>query len=238
MVVLARAIPLRHFFPMPLQPLADNVWTDHEPMRFFGLPLGRRVTAIRTQAGEVVVFSPLSWSSAHQAELEALGKVSLMVVPSRWHDRYFDQYMGRLQGCRFAGSAAVRASHAAWNLAPLETCAETLREFEQCTLQGMPNVEETVFFHRPSRTMILADVLFNLGAGDTATTRLLFRLAGIGPLPGPSRLEEFLIRDQRAFAESWRRVLTWDVARVAVGHGQVIDRDALRVLREAYAYLL
>ena len=223
---------------MPLQLLTDNVWTDHEPMRFFGLPLGRRVTAIRTQANEVVVFSPLSWSPAHQAELEALGKISLMVVPSRWHDRYFDQYLDKLPGCRFAGSAGVRANHASWNLTALESCAQTLREFEWCTLPGMPNVEETVFFHRPSRTMILADVLFNLGAGDTVTTRLLYRLAGIGPRPGPSRLEKFLIRDQRAFAEGWRRVLAWDVARVAVGHGHVIDREANQVLREAYAYLL
>ncbi|ATC65249.1 hypothetical protein CMV30_15525 [Nibricoccus aquaticus] len=223
---------------MPLELIADDVWTDHEPMRFAGLPLGRRVTAIRTQADEVVVFSPLSWSHARQAELEALGKVSLMVVPSRWHDRYFDQYMDKLPGCRFAGSAGVRANHESWNLVPLESCAETLREFEWYTLPGMPSVEETVFFHRPSRTLVLADVLFNLGLGETMTTRLLFRLAGIGPSPGPSRLEKFLIRDRRAFAEGWRRVLAWDVARIAVGHGQVIDREAKRVLREAYAYLL
>ncbi len=223
---------------MPLQPLADNVWTDHEPMRFYGLPLGRRVTAIRTLSGEVVVFSPLRWSPAREAELAALGKVTLMVVPSRWHDRYFDGYIDRLPDCRFTGSAGVRANHGAWNLASSESCAKTLGEFEWCTLPGMPHVEETVFFHRPSRTLILADVLFNLGAGDTATTRVLYRLAGIGPQPGPSRLEKFLIRDRRAFAEGWRRVLAWDVARVAVGHGQVIDRDANRVLREAYAFLL
>lgn len=223
---------------MLLQPLAEHVWTDAEPMRFYGLPIGRRVTVVRQAAGGLIVFSPLRWSAARQAELEALGRVDLMIVANRWHDRYFDEYLPRLPRCRFAANPAVRANHAAWPLRPLEECADALADFEWRTLPGLPVLEETVFFHRPSRTLIVADLLFHVEPGADRLSRTLLALAGLGGRPGPSRLEKLLVRDRAAFAAGWREVLAWDPARVCVGHGRVIEQNVPQVLREAYAFLL
>lgn len=221
---------------MPLRPLAPELWTEAEPMRFYGLPIGRRVTVVRLASGQLAVFSPLRWSAARQAEWEALGPVALMVVPNRWHDRYFDEYFSRLPHCRWAASAGVRANHVDWPLAPLEECADLLGEFDRLTLPGLPSIEETVFRHRPTRTLIVADLLFNVGPGAPPLTRLLFALAGLHR-PGPSRLERWLIRDRAAFAAAWEQVLGWEIDRICVGHGEVIQRDAAQVLREAYAFL-
>ena len=42
-------------------------------------------------------------------------------------------------------------------------------EIEQVLVGGMPKVNETVFLHRASDTLIIADLLFNLGSPGGST---------------------------------------------------------------------
>ena len=50
-------------------------------------------------------------------------------------------------------------------------------EMEVVRLEGVPSMEEHAVFHRSSRTLIVADLLFNFGPDAPAWTRLLMRLA-------------------------------------------------------------
>jgi hypothetical protein len=101
-------------------------------------------------------------------------------------------------------------------------------------LEGIPRMQEHVVFHRASRTLIVADLLFNFGPETSAWTRFLVRCAvGRRHHPGMSGPFRMSIKDQPAFQQSVKTLTSWDFNRIIVGHGEVIETDGHRKLVSA-----
>jgi hypothetical protein len=97
-------------------------------------------------------------------------------------------------------------------------------------------VREHVFLHRPTRTLIVADLVFNFGPKSSRLTRSLFRWGGgIRAFPGVSRYFRFSIRDRAAFARSVQQMMQWDFDRIIVGHGDIIESSGKNKLAAALA---
>ena len=58
---------------------------------------------------------------------------------------------------------------------------------ESHLVQGFP-LQEVVLFHRPSRTLVLADLCFNIQRSSSRVGRLFFRANGMWRHFGPSRI--------------------------------------------------
>ena len=94
---------------------------------------------------------------------------------------------------------------------------------------GLPKVRERVFFHRPSKTLIVADLLFNLPPEVGKWTLGFMRaMAGMRGYPGMSRLFRLCIKDRSAFVASMREIAALDFERIVVAHGEPIVDDAKR----------
>jgi hypothetical protein len=119
-----------------------------------------------------------------------------------------------------------------------EAPAEWKDELEQVFFRGRPYENEVVFFHRPSRTLIMCDLAFNFGPRTAAPTRLLMKLMRSYGRFGPSTLDPWLIRDRKAARQSLERILLWDFDRVVVAHGDVLETGGHDALRRGYAWLL
>ena len=90
-------------------------------------------------------------------------------------------------------------------------------------------MEEHAVFHRPSRTLIVADLLFNFGPHSPAWTRFLMLLAiGAKHDPGMSRPLRMAVKDKAAFRQSLATIESWDFDRIIVGHGDVVETDGKR----------
>ena len=101
-------------------------------------------------------------------------------------------------------------------------------------LEGVPSMEEHAVFHAPSRTLIVADLLFNFGGEASWWTHLLAIVAvGREHHPGISRSFAFTLKDRAAFERSLGVVMAWDFDRVVVGHGATIERDGKQRLADA-----
>ena len=95
---------------------------------------------------------------------------------------------------------------------------------------------EVVFFHPKSRTMICSDALLNLSEHPSRTTRLVARLTG-NRAPGFGWPERFMIRDRGLARRQVDRMLEWDIDKIVLAHGTLVDHDGREVLRRAYAWL-
>jgi hypothetical protein len=102
-------------------------------------------------------------------------------------------------------------------------------------VEGMPSVQEYVFLHRASRSLIIADLFLNVSMSNGWLAGFLQKLKDIGGRPGPSRLRRAMIRDARRFEGSLRRVVELDFERVMPGHGEIIESNAKQVFREAFS---
>jgi hypothetical protein len=97
-----------------------------------------------------------------------------------------------------------------------------------------------VFLHRASRSLLVADLLFNVTAPDNWATGLVLRLMGTYKRLGPSRLLRWwLTKDRRALKADVERMLAWDFVRVLPCHGDVLESaDARQRVRASLGWVL
>src|SRR3954470_24526824 len=63
----------------------DRIATVVGELKMPLLELPRRMTAIRTSSGDLVIFSAIALNEPDMAELEAFGKPAFLIVPSVRH---------------------------------------------------------------------------------------------------------------------------------------------------------
>lgn len=85
---------------------------------------------------------------------------------------------------------------------------------------------------------MLTDSLHNAGPDFSAVTSFVFRLLG-GRTGRPSTwwIDRAFNRDRAAARRTVDAILAWDVQRIVLAHGDVVERDAARAFRDAYAWL-
>lgn len=224
-----------------LSPIADGIWEHDHPFRLATVfELGHRMTAVRLSSGDVVVHSPTPWTPELGAELDRLGPVRFVLAPNTMHNLFLRPWGERYPGARFLAVPGFAKRYPDLRCdGLLVTGCEELPEAELRvrTLDGMPGIHETAVLHVPSRSLIVADLVFNIGRDVSFLTSLLLRATATYGGVGVSRLFRYVIKDRAAFRESLEEILSWDFERVVVGHGRIIDSDARRHLREAYAWL-
>ena len=96
---------------------------------------------------------------------------------------------------------------------------------------------EVVFFHTKSRTMICADALLNLSKHDQAWTRFVASWIMWNRAPGTGPLEHVMVRNRDVARRQVERILAWDIDRIILSHGALVEGDGREVVRRAYAWL-
>ena len=99
-------------------------------------------------------------------------------------------------------------------------------------------MEEVVFLHRASRTLIVGDLCFFFGPESPWLTRWVARAAGMydrARLPPDWR---WTFSRRAETRRSFERLLSWDYDRVILAHGQLIEAEAKDVFRRSYAWAL
>jgi len=225
----------------PLRPLANDIWVAERPQRFYGLPVGTRMTVIRLSGGRLLLHSPVALDSELRGELDSIGRVRYAVAPNRVHHLYAGQVAQVYPEARLwvgPGLERKRPDLACVAVLGDEPPEEWREEVGQVFFRGRPYENEVVFFHRTSRTLILCDIAFNFGPRTAAPTRLLMKLLRSYGRFGPSKLDPLLIRDRDAARESLERILAWNFDRVVVAHGEVLESGGREALRAGYSWLL
>ena len=89
-----------------------------------------------------------------------------------------------------------------------------------------------------SRTLVLTDSLHNPASDGSALANFVFKLLG-GRTDRPSTwlIDRVINRDRKAARRTVDAILQWDFRRVILAHGNVVEHDAARAFREAYAWL-
>lgn len=224
-----------------LRELGPDLWVADQPLRFFGVELGARMTVVGLPGGRLLLHSPIACSRELAEQVERLGSPSFLVAPNRLHHLYIHEWQAAFPACRTYVAPGVDAKRPDLQVSgilgetPLPDWSATL---DQALVAGFPFANEVVFFHQPSCSLVASDLLFNVGGGSPLLTRLAFRLTGAYGRPSSTLLERFLVRDRDAFRRSLERILAWPVSRIVVAHGEVVETGGREALAEAYGWLL
>jgi hypothetical protein len=219
----------RYHLDAMLEAIAPSLWSVTHSLHLRGVRLPTRMSAVRLPGGELLLHSPVPIDDALAAELDALGPVRWIVAPTLLHDRFVGQALQRYPAARLHAAPGFAAAH------PALPAAETLTDeappawrgvIDQRLIRGAPRVNEVVFLHRPSATLIVSDLVFNVQRPEGWMTALMLRTFGTYKRLGQSRLWRVLARDRAAMRESLGPVLAWPFERVLPGHGDPVTEDA------------
>jgi hypothetical protein len=218
-----------------VQQLAENLWLLRYPLRFLGMQIGRNVTVVRVASGAVVIHSTANFTADDQQRIRGLGEPKWLLEATKFHDSF--SRAGRAAFPELAYLVPEEFPHAEkLNAQPLTAPAEWGDELQVRRIEGMPSVQEHAFFHAPSRTLIVADLVFNFGEDAPRWTKFLARhFMRLPNLSGMSLAFRWMIRDKTAFLRSIAEIMRWDFDRVIVGHGEIIQsggKERIRLVLE------
>lgn len=225
-----------------LRELAPDLWVTEQPLRFLGIEMGTRMSAIRLHSGALFLHSPVRLDPELRKELDALGPVRFAVAPNRYHHLFAGDTLAAYPDVELYAAPGLPERrrdltfHAVLSDAPPPGWAG---EIDQLWFRYMSLLNEVIFFHRASRTLLLTDLSANFRAPVPLSTRLF--LAAFGRPPdsfGPTRLERWFTRDRSAARAAMEKILAWDFDRVVVAHGEVLETGGPAALRAGYDWLL
>ncbi|HEX7408645.1 MAG TPA: DUF4336 domain-containing protein [Candidatus Binatia bacterium] len=224
-----------------LRELAPNLWVTERPQRFGGVEVGTRMTVIRLPEEKLFLHSPVTLDAGLRGELGRLGVPRFVVAPNRFHHLYAGEYTRAYPDLALfvaPGLETKRPDLAVRGVLNADAPPGWRDQIDQLLVHGYPLLNEVVFLHRASRTLIVSDLVFNIHDDSPSLTRLIFRLIGAYGRCGPSLLERILVRDRAAARDSLTRILTWDFDRVILAHGRLLESGGGAALRDGYAWLL
>jgi len=101
------------------------------------------------------------------------------------------------------------------------------------TLQGVTKINEVLFFHPNSRSLIVTDLCFNMKGIPGIGAWLILNLFGTYDQFAMSRFFARYVTDRKAFELSLQKVFSWDFDRIVVSHGQNIESNGKEILQNA-----
>lgn len=205
------------------------------PLRYLGVQMGRRMTVVRLATGGLWIHSPVPLDHQLRGELADRGPVRFVVPASDLHGHLFmEQYRAAYPDARLfaAPGLADKRKDLTFDgeLGPTPD-ASWAEDLDQAPLEGH-RLGEIEFFHRPSRTLIAGDLIFNVGSDRPLLTRLFCNGLRLRRRVGPTPMFRSSVRDKPAARRSLDRILAWNFDRVIPGHGDIIDSGGHRAVEE------
>jgi hypothetical protein len=236
-----------------LQQLAPDLWIANQPLRFMGLSVGTRMTVIRLEDGRLVVISPIALTPELTTQLDRLGSVAYQIAPNRYHHLFAQAFQQQYPQAEFWGAIGLQEKRPDLKIEHVMTAeagdigADILyRQFSGLnvpgtTLSGLGKpdpINEVVFYHKPSHTLIITDIAFHFDETNAWETRLAGKLIGGYKALQPTLLEKWVLTDRTLVERSIRAVLEWDFDRVIMAHGSIIETHGKAMLKAGYEWLL
>ncbi|HET7325368.1 MAG TPA: hypothetical protein VFJ06_13660 [Halococcus sp.] len=221
--------------------LATDLFVLSEPLSFYGFEIGRNMVVVRLPNGDLFVNSPARLTRERIEVLETLGTVRYVTPSSKLHGHsYMEDYKRGFPDVELFAAPGLGRRRTDLSFDGLLGSVPDPRwaaVIDQTAFLGHWWLTEIEFFHRPSKTLILGDICYNIGPDAPLKTRLAARLVGMyGEMTVPLDIRHTM-KNEAAARRSVERLLDWEFERVVVGHGQITDHNAKCRIRAAFDWL-
>lgn len=256
----AKVMVIRDVVPNTLVTLSTPFW------RFGQIKIGGRGTIVRLRNGSLAVFSPVALTDDVKAKLASLGNnVQYITALDIEHHMFLGPWASAFPSAKILGPEGLPEKRAKQKdvenipfthifkssiphgLASIDPAFDA--EFSWEFIPAHPN-KEIVFHHRPTSTLIEADLLFNYPAteqfsrtGVSATSGVLTRIFGaLTSVEGKAQKRmawyAFSAGDRMGFAKSVERIEEWGFERIVPCHGDVVEGRGKEVFRHVFGWHL
>jgi hypothetical protein len=203
------------------------------------------MTVIRLNSGGLFIHSPIHLTEPLRESIDVLGKVRHLISSNKIHYWWVGAW-GKAwpDATKWAspGVAERAEKHGITFDRDLTDipAPEWADEIDQLIVRGGRFMEEVVFFHKPSSTLILTDLIENFEQSRLHSwfVRMLARLGGISTPDGKMPLDMRLTHWGRyaQMRDAVRQMLAWHPERIIIAHGRWFESDGEAELKRAFRW--
>lgn len=221
-----------------LETLAEDLWACKHRFRALGMTIASRMTVVRLEGNALFVHSPAHLTPELRKALEYLGHVRYVVCPNRFHHLFAGEYATAFPNTRlYAAPGLARKRHDLSFAGELGATAPWDDPIAQALIEGGQWFNEVVFYHRPSRTLLVTDLVMDIGAEAPLALRLWAQVNGQYGRLGSAIAVRLTLRNRAAAQQSLARVMDWEFERIVPAHGRIVGDDAKVRLHHALRWL-
>ena len=227
------------------QPLVEyvpnQIWLNQYLVHFGGIDFYSRMTIIRLFNGSLMLHSPCKIDAQMKQTIDDIGPVAHIVAPGNFHHLYVSSAQEHFPEAQSYVCPGVERKQPQldfdWFLG--DKAPEAWRDdIDQVLVRGTRFIWEVAFFHKPSGTLVLTDLVENIGEhtegagwGLKLWFKFVFRMWNKAK-PAPEYQMGW--KDKPAAARSLERILDWDFVRVVMAHGDLVETNAKAIVRDAW----
>jgi len=215
-----------------MRAIDDGIWTVPDGLTYAGLRLNTRMTVCRLSDGGLALISPVSFSEARKSAIDAEGPVRMVISPNLLHHLFVGDWAAAYPDAESYGPAGLGAKRPDLSLtgelgaAFDAACDDALMRLP---IAGMPRLNESLFLHRPSGTLIATDFCFHM-PDARGFTRAFAWLMGIIKRTRCEPLFRVLIKDKQAFRDSLAPLRSTEIRHLSMCHHAVLSEGAGKAL--------
>jgi Domain of unknown function (DUF4336) len=231
-----------------LRKIDADVWVADAPFKYLGLSVGTRMTVVRLSNGELAVISPIQVDNATSQQLNNLGTVSHIIAPNLYHYLFASDFKNLYPKAIFWATSGLEVKKPELPIDRIiDSNTDSFLNDLQCVLfdgfktlglKGLDVVNELVFFHPKSRTLILTDTAFHFDDSFPLITQFAARLLGGYKSLSPSLLEKVATTEKAKVKLAVQKILDWDFERVIMAHGSIIESQGKQSFKAGYESFL
>lgn len=226
-----------------LAPFGPSLYSADGPtVSFFGFPYPTRMAVARLSDGTAWVWSPIALNDELADAVQAIGDVRYIVSPNKLHHLFLKEWADRWPDARlYAPPGLTRKKPELRFSAELgdEPDPAWAADIDQVVFRGSFAMEEVVFFHRPSRTVMVCDLIQRFPESHASGWKgQLMRLDGLVGKHGSTPREwraSFLRRGPAR--DALNKVIAWQPERLLIAHGECAQSEATRIVTKALNWI-
>ena len=224
-----------------LRQIDRHLWVAEQPLKFFGLEVGTRMTVIKLSDDSIVLISPIEIDLEIQQQLGNIGTVRYIIAPNLFHYLYLAQAQ-TIAPPGLADKQPDLKIDRVFTQDPVEFDSELefvwFEGFRVLIPPQIKTLNEIVFYHLASKTLIITDSAFNFDRSFPLVTQLAARVLGSYGELKPYLLDKIASSDKQKLEQSIDEILAWDFQRVIMAHGTIVEDEAKARLSAGYHWLL
>ncbi len=232
--------------PQLTEYIKDQIWILEYPVRYGGIDLFGRMTIIKLDNGDLFIHDPCEISDSIKDEIDAIGEVRYIVAPGSYHHLFVTDFQNKYPDAETFICPGLERKRPDiqfdWILGnrPDPRWGGVL---EQVVVQGPILIWEVAFFHKPSKTLILVDLLENIGDDYQHSASLYLKFwwkLVFNMWNHPKAAPEYQMGWGRKdiVRKGLNKIMAWNSERVILAHGELIENDVTNILTTAWNKVL
>jgi hypothetical protein len=217
-----------------------DIWLGTDPVRIVGMKLSATMAIVKLPDSELLVFSPTAMTPRRRAAVEALGDVTHLYAPNTFHFRWLAEWAEAFPRAKVHAPRGLASKRPELRIDRFhdEGLPDALASvLDEVHIEGFL-LEESVLVHRPSGTLLVADLVHNIGRPEHWWAAVYSRAMGFYNRVAISRVLRWTaFRDPEATRSSLERLAAVSFDRLVVGHGAPLVQGAHQAVLDAYTWI-